>query len=426
MIEALNNREVRKQLQVAGFPVWLSLSQGHHLGYRKGVESCSWLARVRLRGRGYRQCYLGEADDTLCADGSTILTFGQACAKADKWFAEFNEMSCRFPAKASDNPMYPDLPPAPPFTVAHAMVDYMKWYRESRRGFERIYYAATAQIIPQMGSEPIDALTTPLIREWFEATAAMPARVRSRDGAPQQYRAKSDDPDARRKRRNTANKSLAILKAALSRAFESGWVDSDLAWRRVRKFRRVEARNARLLTKEECRLLIAALPEPLRPLAIGALVTGCRVQELKVLRAGDYVRELGRIVIQDGKGGFRRHVSLTDEGLDFFERLAHGKKATDFLFTQENGQPWGRHGHVRHFQKASAEAGIQPPATFHHLRHTYASYAAMAGIPLPVIAKQLGHRDTRMVEHYYAHLGNSYVDEVVRAKMPNLISRGDG
>lgn len=36
------------------------------------------------------------------------------------------------------------------------------------------------------------------------------------------------------------------------------------------------------------------------------------------------------------------------------------------------------------------------PLTFHQLRHTYASRLVMRGVPLTVVARQLGHKDTRM------------------------------
>jgi integrase len=38
----------------------------------------------------------------------------------------------------------------------------------------------------------------------------------------------------------------------------------------------------------------------------------------------------------------------------------------------------------------------------------------MNGVPLAVIAAQLGHSDTRMVEKHYGHLAPSYVAETVR------------
>ena len=70
--------------------------------------------------------------------------------------------------------------------------------------------------------------------------------------------------------------------------------------------------------------------------------------------------------------------------------------------------------------KASALAKIEPPASFHILRHTYASLLAMRGVPMGVIAAQLGHADTRMTEKHYAHLSPSYVAQTIRANFPVL------
>ena len=44
----------------------------------------------------------------------------------------------------------------------------------------------------------------------------------------------------------------------------------------------------------------------------------------------------------------------------------------------------------------------------------------MRGAPLAVIAKQLGHADTRMVEKHYGHLAPSYVADTVRAAFGSL------
>jgi integrase len=41
-------------------------------------------------------------------------------------------------------------------------------------------------------------------------------------------------------------------------------------------------------------------------------------------------------------------------------------------------------------------------------------------VPFGVIARQLGHSDTRMTEKHYAHLAPNYVAETIRAKFPNL------
>ena len=39
---------------------------------------------------------------------------------------------------------------------------------------------------------------------------------------------------------------------------------------------------------------------------------------------------------------------------------------------------------------------------------------------MPVIARQLGHADTRMTEKHYAHLAPNYVAETIRANFPDL------
>ena len=44
----------------------------------------------------------------------------------------------------------------------------------------------------------------------------------------------------------------------------------------------------------------------------------------------------------------------------------------------------------------------------------------MNGVPLMVVARNLGHADTRMVERHYGHLAQSYVREAIRAGVPSF------
>jgi hypothetical protein len=74
-----------------------------------------------------------------------------------------------------------------------------------------------------------------------------------------------------------------------------------------------------------------------------------------------------------------------------------------------SGTSSGAHHSKSAFDKASARARIVPAVTFHILRHTHGSHLAMNGVPMGVIAAQLGHADTRMTEKLYAHLAPSYI-----------------
>jgi hypothetical protein len=41
-------------------------------------------------------------------------------------------------------------------------------------------------------------------------------------------------------------------------------------------------------------------------------------------------------------------------------------------------------------------------------------------VPLLVVAKNLGHSDTRMVEKHYGHLAPSYIVDAIRAGAPKF------
>jgi hypothetical protein len=101
------------------------------------------------------------------------------------------------------------------------------------------------------------------------------------------------------------------------------------------------------------------------------------------------------------------------EGAEFFRRHCAGR-AGDQLMLTHGGSPWRKSVQARPMREASARAHITPAINFHALRHTWASHAVMAGIPLMVVAKQLGHADTKMVEKQ----APSYITEAIRAGAP--------
>jgi len=112
-------------------------------------------------------------------------------------------------------------------------------------------------------------------------------------------------------------------------------------------------------------------------------------------------------------------VALTDEGCQFFSRQTLVLPTGAPLLRRADGRSWARSDQQRPLQAACTAARIEP-ITFHGLRHTYASRLAMNGVPLAVIAAQLGHTDTRMVEKHYGHLAPNYIADTVRAGFGSL------
>jgi integrase len=222
-----------------------------------------------------------------------------------------------------------------------------------------------------------------------------------------------------RRRRNTANRVLGILRAALNLAYdEHDEITNRKPWgRKLRPFKGVDAARVRYLNVAESKRLVNASDPDFRPLVHAALETGCRYSELGRLLVQDFNSDAGTVFIQNSKPGKSRHVVLTDQGAEFFRQHCAGRAGGELMFTHGN-LPWGKSDQSRPMHEACAHARITPPIGFHGLRHTWASLAVMAGTPLMVVAKQLGHRDTRMVEKYYGHLAPSYITEAIRAGAP--------
>jgi integrase len=126
------------------------------------------------------------------------------------------------------------------------------------------------------------------------------------------------------------------------------------------------------------------------------------------------------ITVRLSKAGKPRHVALADEGRALFAALTNGRAPQDLVFPRADGGAWKASHQQRPLNDASKAAKLDPPATFHILRHSYASALAMEGVPMGVIAAQLGHSDTRMTEKHYAHLAPSYVADTIRAALPGL------
>jgi integrase len=211
-----------------------------------------------------------------------------------------------------------------------------------------------------------------------------------------------------------------VLKAALNLAFREGHAASDEAWRRVKPFREASAPKIRYLDHAEAQRLVNACELAFRPLVQCALLTGCRYGEIVGFRVSDLDRDAGTVSVRASTAGRTRHVVLTEDGITLFERHGAGRAGTAPVFTRSDGALWGRSHQHRPLREACRRAGINPPASFHILRHTYATHLLRAGAPLPVIAANLGHSDTRMTERHYAHLVPSHVAQVIRATMPKL------
>jgi integrase len=171
----------------------------------------------------------------------------------------------------------------------------------------------------------------------------------------------------------------------------------------VKVFRGADAARVRYLTIAECKRLLNGCEPDFRNLVRAALETGARYGEISRLKVGDYNADVGTVAIRVSKTATPRHVVLTADGVSFFQSLCAGRAGNDVMLPKANGSAWLKSHQLRPMKAACQRAKIAPPLNFHGLRHCWASHAVMAGVPLLVVSKNLGHADTRMVEKHYGH-----------------------
>ncbi len=143
-------------------------------------------------------------------------------------------------------------------------------------------------------------------------------------------------------------------------------------------------------------------------------LTGLRCAELLNLRVGDIDFARQRLVIYSGKKRHDRVVYLSPRlTAAVAAYLAVRPETTDdHLWLKPSGAQLARH-HVKYRLNRWGEA-CQVHVTPHRLHHTFATRLVNADLPLPSVAKLLGHRSldmTQLYAHLYEHtVHNQFVE----------------
>jgi integrase len=209
-----------------------------------------------------------------------------------------------------------------------------------------------------------------------------------------------------------------ILKAALNQCYRDGKCASDKAWKACEHFADVNHPRVRYFTRDEITRLLNSAQGDFRLLCKSALFSGARYGELMRLQVKDFESASGTLYIGEAKSGHPRRVHMTPEGLRFFESLTAGRAADTLLLTND-GRPWLDTNQSVPMRMAMQAAGVTD-ASFHIWRHTAASHWLMSGLPIAVVASNLGHSDSRVTEKHYAHLGASFIADQLRRLGPDF------
>lgn len=262
--------------------------------------------------------------------------------------------------------------------------------------------------------------------------------------------------------RGLAGKSIrnrhALLSSSLTAAEEAGLIEGNPC--RGLRLPRSTSREMCYLTRDEFATLLGHVDERYRPMVLTMAGTGIRFGEVTALTIGDVDVEAAAIRVHKAwkvdKGGQRvlgppksarslRTVAAPSAVFDALKPLLTGRPSSSLLFEQTNGGRVKAAGFHRYVwvPAVAAFAGDTTERTkdvsgarlkivergpgkhprVHDLRHTFASWAIQAGIPLPVLQRQLGHEKITTTVDTYGHLARSDFDALAGAIGANLTPR---
>ena len=175
----------------------------------------------------------------------------------------------------------------------------------------------------------------------------------------------------------------------------------------------------RFLSPAEARELLEALAAtaPLwHDIALLSLHTGLRAGECFAVRWGHVDLGARLLHVADGKGGSPRKAPLNEVAVAMLERRDPGQGPA-LVFIGRGGAELRDVGSP--FRTAVKACGFnegiedrRQRVTFHTLRHTFASWLALEGVPLRTIQELMGHKTITMTLRY-AHLTPDHRAEAV-------------
>ncbi|MDP2181397.1 MAG: tyrosine-type recombinase/integrase [Actinomycetota bacterium] len=292
----------------------------------------------------------------------------------------------------------------------------------SPRTLERYKSLLNGSVIPSLGAWPIQKLTTEHIEAFYAASLEHVSAA-------------------------TVHHRHVALQQALEYAVKSHLIATNPA--KDADVPEAEHREMRFLTGEEAATLIAAatgtsLEVPVRL----ALDTGMRLGEILGLRWSDVSLDAGRLTVNqtvlelssagtglDFKGpktkAGRRTIALASPTVAFLrehkraqtaQRLAMGPgwASNDLVICSACGEPVRPSTVSRHFgrlvnpptpkatrrtpEPEPKSGPLSKPCRFHDLRHTHATLALAAGMPVKVVSQRLGHTKASFTLDVYAHV----------------------
>jgi integrase len=364
MATTINSKTSRDKLAPRREPYWSRIQAGLYVGYRKPTEGeGTWIARRRNEDGKQQYRALG-----------TLAAYDDAVKAASEWA---NAIDAGVSSKG--------------MTVKEACEHYVKHLGlhkgvsskgDAEGRFRRLVYDA------KIGKIDLSKLRTSEIKTWLSDQIEL-------------GESDAEDEDDLRRAKDSANRNLASLKAALNLALHDRLVATDAGWKTVAKFKDVGRRRQAFLSADQRKALINACANDIRQLATAMLLTGARPGELANASIQHFDREQGTLAL-DGKTG-HRVITLSSAAIAFFTEQTKNKIGNAPILATEFGQRWNKDSWKKPFRTAVLAAKLPSTVVMYSLRHTAISEFIANGADSFIVARLAG-TSTAMIDKHYGHL----------------------
>jgi site-specific recombinase XerD len=162
-----------------------------------------------------------------------------------------------------------------------------------------------------------------------------------------------------------------------------------------------------VFSKEEIRELLSHTRNiKHRTIIAFAYSTGMRQEEICHVRLCDVDSDRMQIKVSCGKGKKDRYTILSVQILEMLRTYWYIYKPEKYLFEgQKRGEPISHRTLQTFFKRSMIESVIRKEASFHTLRHSFATHLLEQGVNLRIIQTLLGHTSIKTTT-IYTHLVN--------------------
>ena len=292
--------------------------------------------------------------------------------------------------QSSDTDILPDRPLAPVPLFGDFVSDV--WIPECYDRLKpttqrRTNSALTQQLLPTFSGMPLDRIERKDVTNWFDRYSGT---------AP-----------------GGANRALDTLCQILSHAELHGHLQTNPASgiRRnpQRKFNRFLSRDEASRLHAELDRMVAERPTRAAQADVIRMLyyTGCRSSEIRTLKWCEV--DTDTLNLGDAKTGPRK-VYLNSEARQIVE--GQSRTGSDYVFPSRSDPTLPVSRSMQLWFALRKRAGLDD-VRLHDLRHNYASQAVLSGVPLPTVARLLGHRQVSMTLRY-AHIADREIEAAAK------------